>query len=244
MAATSLLAPRLIKGAFIRLDETGIGPIPQLIVFQYNPETLSRKFKPYEKPTDKEGSKTVTDAKAQPTDPEEEIDVVLELDATDDLEEPATHPTAVLAGVADRIAALEMLLYPAGDTGLLSDAVGALAGALGVGATSPIPDPKETPIVLFAWGPGRIVPVKITSFAVEEQAFNTALYPVRAKVSTGLKILNADFFDARAANSGRKLSPSEEMAKAAYNFTLKQKKILAAASVINSIDSVLSMLPF
>lgn len=242
MSTTSPLSRRLLKGAFIRLDEMGIGPVPQIIVFQYNPETLSRKFKTYEKPLDKEGTKPDPAAQAAPYDPEEEMDVVVELDATDDLEEPLAHPVAMLAGVADRIAAMEMLMYPSDEVGLLSSAVASLAGALGIGGGAQIPTRRESPVVLLVWGPGRIVPVKITTFAVEEQAFNPALYPIRAKVSIGVKILTEDFFQSRA--EGRNLTPAEEMAQSAYRFTLKQKKVLAAANVANSAESILSMLPF
>jgi len=242
MSTTSPLARKLLKGAFIRLDETGIGPVPQIIVFQYNPETLSRKFKPYEKPVDKEGNKPDPAAQAAPYFPEEEMDVVVELDATDDLEDPLTHPVAMLAGVADRIAALEMLIYPAGETGLLSSAVASLAGALGLGGSASVPERTEAPVVLLAWGPGMIVPVKITSFAVEEQAFNPALYPIRAKVTVGVKVLTEDYFASRA--EGRQLSPAEEMARSAFKYTLKQKKVLAAASIGSNVEEILSMLPF
>lgn len=243
MANTSPLAPKLLKGALIRLDETGVGYVPQIIVFQYNPETLSRKLKRAEKKEDKEGSLTgKPDETVQPADPDEEFDLALELDATDDLEEPLTHPTAVLAGVADRIAAIEMLLFPADEVGLLSSAIASLAGSLGIGATSAIPDRREIPVVLLVWGPGRILPVDIESVTVEEQAFNPALYPIRAKVTVGIKVLTEDYYAAREA--GKPLRPAEELARSAYRFTLKQKKVLAAANVINSLDSVLSMLPF
>ena len=242
MPNTSPLAPKMLKGAFIRLDVTGIGIAPQIVVFQYNPETLSRKFKPYEKPVDKEGTKPDPTAQDAPYDPDEEMDVVVELDATDDLEEPEQHPITMVSGVADRIAALEMLMYPSDELGLLSSAVASLAGALGIGVSAPIPKRRESPTVLLVWGPGRIVPVKISSFAVEEQAFNAALYPIRAKVTVGVKVLTEDYFTAKQL--GRDLSAADEMALSAYRYTFKQRKLLAAANVSNSIDSMLSMLPF
>lgn len=247
MSNTNPLARKLLKGAFIRLDNSGIIALPQVIIFQYNPETLSRKFKPYEKPVDKEsGSKPDPAAQAAPYDPEEEMDVVVEFDATDDLEEPLAHPVAMLAGVADRIAAMEMLLYPSEDTGLLSSAVaslaGAIAGALGGGGSSaPIPARRESPVILLVWGPGRIVPVKIGSFAVEEQAFNPSLYPIRAKVTVGVKVLTDDYFQSRA--EGRDLTSAEHMAQSAYRYTLKQKRALSVANIANDVESILSMLP-
>ena len=54
---------------------------------------------------------------AQPLDPGETVNLTLELDATDELEDPDNNQVAVIAGVADRLAALEMLLYPPGNTG-------------------------------------------------------------------------------------------------------------------------------
>ena len=78
MASESPLAPLLLKGAFIRLDETAIGAAAQIIVFQYNPESLTRKFKPYEKPAnDKAGEVPDPSARAAPYDPEEEMDIVI-----------------------------------------------------------------------------------------------------------------------------------------------------------------------
>ena len=198
MANESPLAPLLLKGAFIRLDETAIGAVPQIIVFQYNPESLTRKFKPYEAPsTAKEGETPDPSARAAPYDPEEEMDIAIQLDATDDLEHPELHPITLVTGVADRIAALEMLMYPSDEIGLLSSAISSLGGALGIGGSAEIPKDREAPVVLLTWGPGRVVPVKISGFSVEEQAFNPALYPIRAKVTVGVKVLTEDYFNTR-----------------------------------------------
>jgi hypothetical protein len=244
MASSSPLAPKILKGAFIRLDEAGIGPVPQVIAFQYNPESLTRKLKPYEKPADKESDQQDPAARAAPYDPEEELDVVISFDAIDDLEEPAAHPQTVLTGVADRIAALEMLMYPSTSTGLLTSAVGAIAGALGVSATAEVPTAAEVPVVLFAWGPGRIVPVKITTFTVEEQAFNSALYPIRAKVTVGVKVLTDDYFMSKQRTPSDTLTPAESIACSAYRASTTQKKVLAAANVAHGVESLLATLPF
>jgi hypothetical protein len=244
MANTSPLAPRILKGAFIRLDETGIGAVPQLVIFQYNPESMTRKFKPYVKPADKEADKRDSTDRAAPYDPEEEMDVVIYLDASDDLDQGQGHPQAVVIGVADRVAALEMLMYPSTDVGLLSSAVNAIAGALGATGGKEVPVNPEVPVVLLAWGPGRIVPVKITSFTVEEQAFNSALYPIRAKVTVGVKVLTEDYFTSKARTKSDTLTPAESLARTAYQVALKQKKTLAAANVTGNLDSVLPGLPF
>ena len=245
-------SPKLLKGALVEFSERFIGPIPNIIIFQYNPETLSRTLNVWNPPEQREeGENPATPQEAastaQPADPPETFTVTLELDATDALEEPGSHPVAVVSGVADRIAALEMLLYPqeesllGGLLGSLSGSVSVSAGGISAGGSaegSADTVPRGTvPVVMFVWGPGRIVPVRITSFTVEERAFSPILYPIRAKVSVGLKILTpADYPEPRGF--------SEDLAVAAFKFTRKQKEVLAAANLANSVESILGMLPF
>ncbi len=252
-------SPKLLKGALIEFSERFIGPIPNVIVFQYNPETMTRSLEVWNQSGSgasgrESSSGNNTSLTAQPFDPPETFTLALELDAADALENPDSHPVAFISGVADRIAAMEMLLYPQGDS-LLGGLLGSITGSLSVGASvgsgsgigggansipgGAQPVPRGTvPVVLFAWGPGRIVPVRLTSFSVEEQAYSPMLYPIRAKVSIGLKILTPKDFPL----TNRKLS--EDMAIMAFKFTRKQKEVLAAANMANSVESVLGMLPF
>ena len=232
-------SPKLLKGALVEFSSRFIGPIPNIIIFQYNPETLSRSLSPWKWPEDAEEngakkSKQETST-AQPFDPDETFTLNLELDATDALEEPEKHPVAVISGVADRIAAMEMLLYPDKEG---NDLVGAIGDVLSL-TSADEPEPRySVPIVLFVWGPGRIVPVRLTSFSVEEQAFSTTLYPIRAKVSIGLSVL------APHELKNHPNTISKEIAITAYEFTLAQKNVLAAANLANSVGSILGMLPF
>jgi hypothetical protein len=227
-------SPKLLKGALIKLSEEFLGPVPNIIVFQYNPETITRSLTPWQ-PTTSEGqgeAPSATDT-AQPYDPGESFDLTLELDAADALEEPESHPVAVISGVADRIAALEMLLYPAGAS-LLGEAFAGLGGLFDA-------VPRESvPIVMLVWGPGRIVPVRLKTFKVEEEAFSPSLYPVRATVTVGLQVLTAESFE----KPGKKLSVGEELAVAAYNFTRGQKEALARMNLANTAESILGLLPF
>jgi hypothetical protein len=242
-------SPKLLKGALIEFSERFIGPIPNVIVFQYNPEMMTRTLEVWSQGGGGESASNDTSHTAQPFDPPETFTLALELDAADALENPAAHPVAFISGVADRIAAMEMLLYPQGDSllggllGSVSVSVGgagaSVGGAAGGAAGGVQPVPRGTvPVVLFVWGPGRIVPVRLTSFTVEEQAYSPLLYPIRAKVSIGLKILTPKDFP----TCHRKLS--EELAITAFNFTRKQKEVLAAANMANSVESILGMLPF
>ncbi len=238
--------PLLLKGALVEFSERFLGPVPNVIIFQYNPETMTRTLMTAspaggsERQTgDEQASRT-----AQPGDPPESFSLALELNAADALEQPESHPVAFLSGVADRLAAMEMLLYP--DEGsLLGGLVGSISGSLGGGGAASLggalggarPVPRGTvPVVLFVWGPGRMLPVRLTSFSVEEQAYSPTLYPIRAKVTIGLQVLNPQDFPAP-----RKIP--QDIAVFAYEFTKKQKQVLAAANMANSVESILGMLP-
>lgn len=231
--------PKLLKGALVEFSSRFIGPIPNVIIFQYNPETVTRTLTVWQPPgTESSSAAPKASPTAQPEDPPESFNLILELDATDALEEPDSHPVAAISGVADRLAALEMLLYP-DDESLLGGLVSSVAGALGIGggaAATPV-ERGTVPVVLFVWGPGRITPVRLTSFVVEEQAFSPLLYPIRAKVTVGLKLLTDQDF----ANPSKL---SEELAVFAYKYTRKQKQVLAALNTANSVESILGMLPF
>jgi hypothetical protein len=52
--------------------------------------------------------------------------------------------------------------------------------------------PPEAPLVLFVWGRGRVVPVRVAEFSITEESFDAQLNPVRAKVSLGLRVLSTD----------------------------------------------------
>jgi hypothetical protein len=67
--------------------------------------------------------------------------------------------------------------------------------------------------------------VRVTTFSVEEQQYSASLFPVRAKVSMGLTVLNEQHLDNLTGESSR--TKVVELAKACYRFTQGQKKSLA-----------------
>jgi hypothetical protein len=240
-------SPKLLKGAIVQFVEMPIVPIPNIIVFQYNPESLTRTLNPYAPPESSSRDQTPpsaasTASQSQPFDPTETFNITLLLDASDALEVPESHPVAFVTGVADRIAALEMLLYPSGDS-LLGGLVGSLSVSLSGGGISASLETAatttEVPITLFIWGPGRIVPVRLTAFSVEEQQWNQLLYPVRAKVTLGLRVITSDALAKEAGDSTAK-----DIAKFCYDFTRGQKEVLALANIANTAESILGILPF
>lgn len=246
-------SPILLKGALIEFSERFISVVPNIIIFQYNPETMTRTLEPWAGITEESkdtDSAHKPPATAQPNDPTESFSLALELDAADALEKPESHPVALISGVADRISALELLMYPQGES-LLGGLLGSVAGTLsmstdgagikiGGGASTPKPVPRSAvPVVLFAWGPGRILPVRITSFSVEEQAYSPLLYPIRAKVNIGLKVVHTEELE----KLNKKYKLSKEIAIFANKWTYKQKEVLALANIANTVESSLGMLP-
>jgi hypothetical protein len=223
--------PLVVKGAFVQIVKNMVGFIPNIVVFQYNPDKLSHSltpWNPFETDQTQRGAQAPT---VQPFNPRETFSLSIELDVTDDLADG--NPIAIVSGIADRLAALKKLTLPTqGPIGDLIASASALVGAGSAQATRP-----TVPIVLFVWGPGRILPVRITSFSVEETLFSPTLYPMQAKVSVALEVLTPDVFKCHR-------DPTADVAVAAYNFTKAQEDLLAVANLANSAKSILGMLPF
>ena len=251
-------SPKLLKGAVIQFSAPMLIPIPNIIIFEYNPESMTRTLTPWapvERTYDEQGNlreltREQKNALSQPFDPQESFTVSLFLDACDALEKPESHPVAFATGVADRISALEMLLYPPNDSalgGLLGVSVDISIGGGGgfsasVGAKAKAAKRRSVPVVLFFWGPGRIVPVRITTFSVEEILYSPLLYPLRAKVNIGMRVLD----DNDMVTIEGVLGPSTasvKIAKACYKFTRVQKELLATANLANTVESIISLLP-
>jgi hypothetical protein len=81
-------------------------------------------------------------------------------------------------------------------------------------------------MVLFVWGAGRVVPVRLDSFSITEEAHDALLNPVRAKVDLSMQVLSSHDF--KTSQPGFSLFMAHHIAKEA----------LARANVFNSIQSV------
>ncbi len=236
MADTGLQSsPKFEKGALVQLVKGLTGVVPNVIPFQYNPERLSHTltpWNPFEVDQTQRGAQAPT---VQPFDPKESFGLTLEIDATNDLEDD--NPVAKLVGVADRLAALKKLTLPseglAGD--LINSAVGAARAIVGKAARQAVR--PTVPVVLFVWGPGRILPVRVTSFSVEETLFSPSLHPIQATVTLGLEVLTPDVFKCQR-------DITADIAVAAYNFTKLQEDTLAVAHIANNLDAIKGLLPF
>ena len=167
-------SPKTQKGAIIGLDP--FNPLASVVVFQYNPDTLTRTLT----------AKTVGSAAAQGEalriagPPTENSTVNIEIDAADQLEK--VDGIATTMGLYPTLSSLEMLLYPKSAL-VIANEVLANVGMIEI-------VPPEAPLTLFIWGIKRVVPVRLTTFSITEEAFDTNLNPIRAKVALGLRVLN------------------------------------------------------
>lgn len=167
-------SPRLMKGAIVGIDI--FNPVSSVILFQYNPETLTRTLKAK---TSGEGENSSEALRLQGA-PEESITLNIEIDATDQLEKGENNATSM--GIYPQLSALEMLIYPKSSVVIANTALLA-AGAIEI--IQPM-----APLTLFIWGPKRVLPVRLTSFSITEDAYDINLNPIRAKVSLGLSVLS------------------------------------------------------
>src|SRR2546421_2069060 len=192
------ISPRLLKGAIVGLDKAN--QLANIIVFQYNPDTMTRRLEA--RASGGEGGDR-SEALRLTSAPKETITISVEIDATDRLE--TANPLAVAAGISPTLAALEMLFYPKSSMVIANLAL-ATAGSLEI-------IPVEAPLTLFVWGPQRVLPVRITSFSITEEAFDTQLNPTRAKVDLTLQVLS--YYDLKITNRGFSLFMSYQIAKEA-----------------------------
>ena len=194
-------SPRLIRGALLCIDQAQANPVPEVIHFQYNPESLTRSLQTQagETPTD-----TVTSEHFRLKGPPiETINLDLELDATDRLEHPDQNQDAVNMGIHPQLATLERILYPKSSQ-VISNAELASQGTLEI--TAP-----EGPFTIFIWGQRRVLPVRITEFRITEEAYDPNLNPIRAKVSLGMRVLS--YADLPTTHPGYSLFLAHQMDK-------------------------------
>jgi hypothetical protein len=167
-------SPRLLKGAIVGFDL--LNPLASVIVFQYNPDTLVRTLSPRTSGGDGAPSEALRLTGA----PEESIRVEVEIDATDQLEKGSGVATTL--GVYPQLSALEMLIYPK-SLQVIANTILLAAGTIEI-------IPPSAPLTLFIWGAKRILPVRLTEFTITEEAYDTALNPIRARASLGLRVLS------------------------------------------------------
>jgi hypothetical protein len=189
-------SPKILKGAIVAIDL--YNPIASVIVFQYNPDTLTRTLTARTTSGENDSRLEALRLKGAPT---ETIKLDVDIDATDQLEKAENR--AVQMGIYPQLSALEMLLYPKSSL-VITNTLLLAAGTLEV-------VPPMAPFTLFVWGSKRVLPVRLTSFTITEEAYDVNLNPIRAKVSLDLRVLS--YSDLHVAHLGYHLFLAHQLVK-------------------------------
>jgi hypothetical protein len=205
----------LLKGALVAYQLPEL--LPTIIVFQYNPEQLTRSLTARTASGGGRGESQRTDGP-----PEESISLTVEIDAADQLE--AKDGTTASVGLHPALAALEGLMYPAFPQVVANQALSAL------GSAAILAEPA--PLALFIWGPSRVLPVRVSSVSITEQAFDLNLNPILAKADLSLKVLTY-----------RELEMTNP-AYWVYMAAFAQKEVMAALNLAQGAAAVRGRLPF
>jgi hypothetical protein len=163
------------KGAFVQLVSPLSGQMPNVIVFQFNPETMRHSWtQPAPAAAAASGAAGASGSNPLATGgtPGETFSFSLSMDATD-------QGVPAPGGLYSRLSALEVLFHPV--------AIQDLAG--GGGRATPA---AELPAVLFVWGAARILPVRLTSLTITEKLYDADLNPIHADAQLELKVLTPE----------------------------------------------------
>jgi hypothetical protein len=173
-------AAPVVRGGFVLLDPASGRPV-RTIPFQFNPDTLTRTLEPQgigNEPGDR------LEALRLKGPPHESFKFDAEFDATDQLDRPDQNPREAANGLGPVLSALELSIYPTVDQLVEEDRLAA-RGMIEIA-------PVEAPLMVLVLGRRRVLPVRLTDLSVTEEAFDTSLTPIRAKVSIGVRVLTVD----------------------------------------------------
>jgi hypothetical protein len=209
-----------------------LGPLPNVVIFQFNPETLTRTIQVPARPSGAAARETT-----QAGEPAiEKISLKAQFSAADGM--GTNNVLARTMGVGPRLAALEKMVHPAGKLGgLIGAALDSIGDALGLGGGGGS-DPRQVvprekyPRILFIWGPFRVLPVVIDSMSITELQYDFLLNPIQADVSIGLSVNAIDNCS------------DDTVGKGALEYSNLAKEAQAILNLANTIEQVAELIPF
>ncbi len=231
--------PKILRGAFLGIDILKLPPL--FVVFQFNPEQLTRShsmsFSPRNRtlecppcpgdtaPRPFTGGRdtlrklhheadSLDDIREQQQVDfqEESISFDIRLDASDKLNKG--DPVTSLLGLSPQISTLESMVSPQSDTPF-----GAIADLLGLGPDAGnrfTGENEKPPMILFIWGIKRVLPVNINSMNITETEFSTDLSTRRATVSVSLTVI--------------------EGSNLPYGYTRAVREVMTTVNLVNIAD--------
>lgn len=208
--------PKILKGAFV---EYGLSLPPLFVVFQFNPEQLSRSRSvrftgpgaqadvateqgDEDDPVTRTGTaprcNSLRELHQREFEDEDDLLAIRSAQNVSFEEETISFDIRLDAGEdlndGDAIAGEFGILPQLSTLELMmhakSDSIlGNLAGLLGGDGGHSFSNMERPPIVLFIWGYTRVLPVNLTSMSITETEFNTHLAPTRASVNVSMTVI-------------------------------------------------------
>jgi hypothetical protein len=222
----------LLRGALVQYSGGPIGPIPNIVIFQFNPETLTRNLQIPQRPTG--ATQRETTQAGEKTF--EKISFKAHFSAANMLDEGKV--LAELFGIGPQLCALEKMVLPSSKiAGLIGAAIDAVGDALGLGNDAgdeapAQPIPRESyPRILFIWGLTRILPVTIDSMSISELDYDALLNPLRAEVDLALSVIAIDDCS------------DDVLGRGALEFTTIAKEAMAIANLANTAEQIVEIVP-
>ena len=212
---------KFLRGALVEYGRSLLGPIPNVVVFQFNTEQLARTLTipgSGASASANDPCRTVETGQTS-APPTETLTITAHFSAADDLGKGgAVSAIPRVFGIGPQLAALERMVYPPSRIGeLIGAAIDRIGHAITrTSHTSTVPR-ERLPRVLFIWGPARILPVRISSMTLTEQQFDFVLNPVQAQVEIGLEVAGTPPDDDLVARGALKYSQGMKDAQAALN---------------------------
>jgi len=218
----------LLRGALIEYASDFFGPLPNLVIFQFNPDTLSRNISIPERPT----GATSRETSQAGNIPVERITLTAHFSAADKLN--TGNIIAQELGIGPQLAALEKMVYPSNLIGeLLGEALDKIGDALGLEGDDDIPKqpiPREKyPRILFIWGKTRVLPVLLESMSITEQQYDSSLNPIQAEVALGLAVAS---------------NPDDKVGKGALKYSNLAKEAQAIVNLANTVELAMDLILF
>lgn len=203
--------PKILRGAFM---EYGLSMPPLFVVFQFNPDQLSRnrslsfsapsryEWQPVYDSEDERKVKSWRMGKVndslrdyhKKTDlmsiQKDQVVTVSEESINFDIRLDATDAlndgdvVAQSLGISPQLSALEFMTLPKNES-RIGPALDRLLSLSSFSFTRS----SNPPMVLFIWGRKRVLPVNITGLNITETEFNTRLDPIRATASVSLQVI-------------------------------------------------------
>lgn len=218
-----------LKGALIEYGSDFLGPIPNVVIFQFNPEKITRTIQIPPRPV----NATTRETSQAGEPPYERFTVEAQFSAAD--QRNSSDLIGLTMGVGPQLAALEAMVYPVqtpgGLIGAAVDAIGSLLSGSQTNSVLPIPR-VQSPKILFVWGLMRIVPVIIESMTINEVQYDSLLNAEEASVTMGLAVISPCY------------CCDDQIAQGALQYTQLMQDTLATVNLANTVAEVVDLIPF